>query len=705
MYRCNKIAFKNMKSTIIKSLPLLAIIFIGFLWRLYFTRIIAVRGDEIGYLYDSYLINQGEIPFKDFHSRSPIYLYFLAFNMKFFGNSISNVRIASVIASTLNIYFIYLIGKKLYNNKIGLLCGAIFAFSPFTVKIGAMLVSESLATTLVTLSIFVIIKALFDSKPYLLAFAGFIVGISIFVRRTACLLIFLIPIFILLYVLMEKTEQKRMKDKFYTFFKKSVIFLIPALLTGFLIFLFFAYLTSFEYMRDSFFGSTAGEGHLFSTILIIKNIPWLCYRSFFSILFFILFFIGITKALIKTNMYLFKYLLPFGTFLFFQFITPFKYDEIFTLILIFVLYAAILPSSVLIKLYRKHELKEIIFTLIALGFAYIILMHLKYYSRLWNQAAALILLLVVVEIIHEALQKGATGLRKKEIHENSMKKRTYLVNIKKGFEIIEKERFAVVIIVIISFFLFIEESIYDGQEKVILNLCYIFSLILLLYLVRFIHFPKIGWAEMIIVVWFFGFFVFYYTYGQFLEYYFYEFMASISLAGGIGVGYLIKGVPKNYRIVLRSFLIIAIVSILVSNSIVLNINEQQTNKSFPSPETIEKTAKFLKERTEPTEEIFTASFAIVVATGLRVPFDISHAYYYNHPEIYISREMLNYPTLDELKKYLIEKHVRYSVIDPATRLCYFLKNPDFEKFIMEHYTFVKSINQVEIYHLNEEYMS
>ena len=326
-------------------------------------------------------------------------------------------------------------------------------------------------------------------------------------------------------------------------------------------------------------------------------------------------------------------------------------------------------------------------------------MHLKYYLRLWEQVAVFILLLVMVEIIHGAFHKRARSLEKREIHEISVKKRTFLVNIKKGMKVIKKERFAITIVVIICFFLFVEESIYDTQEKVILNICYIFSLILLLYLVRFIHFPKLGFAEIVIILWFFGFFIFYYTYGTFIEYYYYEFMASISLAGGVGVGYLCKDISKNYRGVLHSFLTLTIVSIFVSNSLILNINEQETNKNFPTPSTVDKVSRFLKENTKPEEEIFTASLAVVVSADRRVPFDISHPYFYRKPSVYVSREKLNYPTIEELNEYLIEKPIRYCVIDSLTKLFYFSKNPDFEEFIMEHYIFVKKINQFEIYQL------
>ncbi len=70
MLNSNKIISKNMKCSIMKTFPLLVIIFIGFLLRLYFSRILAIRGDETGFLYDSYLITQGEIPFKDFHKKN-----------------------------------------------------------------------------------------------------------------------------------------------------------------------------------------------------------------------------------------------------------------------------------------------------------------------------------------------------------------------------------------------------------------------------------------------------------------------------------------------------------------------------------------------------------------------------------------------------------------------------------------------------------
>lgn len=98
----------------------------------------------------------------DFHP--PGYFFILWIWTKAFGFSEISVRIPSVIFSLLTIYIIYLIGRKLFTRKTGLLCALLLAINPLHIYYSQEARMYSFSALAVSLSFFLFIKLLKSEK-------------------------------------------------------------------------------------------------------------------------------------------------------------------------------------------------------------------------------------------------------------------------------------------------------------------------------------------------------------------------------------------------------------------------------------------------------------------------------------------------------------------------------------------------------------
>ncbi len=140
----------------------------------------------------------------DFHP--PLYYLVLKIWVNVFGSSEISVRFPSIIFGILTIYFIYLIGKKIFNQKVGLITALLLATSGLHIYYSQEARMYSLATFLVTLSVY-----LFLNKKWLI----FSVVIAL-IGMTDYVSLFIIPVFFI-------ADIKN--------WKKLLITLIPIILT------------------------------------------------------------------------------------------------------------------------------------------------------------------------------------------------------------------------------------------------------------------------------------------------------------------------------------------------------------------------------------------------------------------------------------------------------------------------------------------
>lgn len=178
-------------SSIPYNILLVGIVVVGFVLRYLGAVYGNIDLDEGIHLYDAKLITEGFVPFRDYFSREPYYIYSLALFVKLFGAQLLTSRLFAVISSTILIVLTYLLGKKIFSQPVGLIAAALFAFSPYAIYYNYLGNLYSVYPVCMGL-FFLACNRLFhkrDIKSALLA--GFLLGVSVHFYRIS---IFYYPI-------------------------------------------------------------------------------------------------------------------------------------------------------------------------------------------------------------------------------------------------------------------------------------------------------------------------------------------------------------------------------------------------------------------------------------------------------------------------------------------------------------------------------
>src|SRR3989344_3288051 len=198
---------------------LIIILFSGFFSQLWVAKTRWIGTDEGRLLYDGVLISHGETPFKDFFTRSPFLIYLIAFVQSLYSNpSIMTGRIISLLSNLFTGLLVFLIGKKIYGSKVGLLSSLLVLFSPL-IYLQTQIRTEPLQLFLVSLAMYFLYIHFENKKNKFLILYGLFLGLAVLVRANAAVFIITTPILILI-------NYKNLKDSF----KKSLYLIIPFLL-------------------------------------------------------------------------------------------------------------------------------------------------------------------------------------------------------------------------------------------------------------------------------------------------------------------------------------------------------------------------------------------------------------------------------------------------------------------------------------------
>ncbi|OGL38623.1 MAG: hypothetical protein A2042_03375 [Candidatus Schekmanbacteria bacterium GWA2_38_11] len=150
-------------------------------------------GDEVDYLWhglriargDSFetkeLLQGGYVHFNPSHW-GPGYIYFIGIILRFFNEKVFMIKLVQVILSTISVYLIYILAKKIFNESIALLSAFIFSIYPTLIAFTHYLWSETLYIFLLVIIIFfLIVFSLKKNKGYLLM-AGIVLGLASLVK-------------------------------------------------------------------------------------------------------------------------------------------------------------------------------------------------------------------------------------------------------------------------------------------------------------------------------------------------------------------------------------------------------------------------------------------------------------------------------------------------------------------------------------------
>jgi len=171
---------------------LFVILFISFLIRLLFLPERWINPDEGAHIYDAKFILEGKIPFVDYASRMPVYVYTIAAFLKVFECNYMSGRLLPLFSNIGIGILVFLIGDKLFNSKkIALLASAIYLFSPLSILWSVVVKTELLETLFVCIGMFLLLGYIKEEKEKytLLFFSGIFFALAYYVRQSAVVIL------------------------------------------------------------------------------------------------------------------------------------------------------------------------------------------------------------------------------------------------------------------------------------------------------------------------------------------------------------------------------------------------------------------------------------------------------------------------------------------------------------------------------------
>ena len=194
----------------IKSSPylsLVAILIVGFLIRLWLVDERWINPDEGAHLMDGRLVLDGLVPKVDYGSRQPLYVFIIAIFLKIFGISYISARLFPLFSVMGVALLIFLISKKLFNEKVALLASAIYTFLPLSVIESTIVKTEPLTTLLTCIGIYLVISGIENERISGLLFflSGIFLSLAYYVRESS--LAIPVAIFLFFVVMHMKTEK------------------------------------------------------------------------------------------------------------------------------------------------------------------------------------------------------------------------------------------------------------------------------------------------------------------------------------------------------------------------------------------------------------------------------------------------------------------------------------------------------------------
>jgi tetratricopeptide (TPR) repeat protein len=134
--------------------------------------------DELHYINWAKRISQGEFVGKNVFFGLPVYPYFLAVVYRFLGTGIWITRLVQVLLGTFSCFFVFLLGKKVFSAKTGLLSAFIFSIYGVLTFYEGYILSVTLAVFLYLLTLIVLLKAFELEKWNWFLLSGILLGVS-----------------------------------------------------------------------------------------------------------------------------------------------------------------------------------------------------------------------------------------------------------------------------------------------------------------------------------------------------------------------------------------------------------------------------------------------------------------------------------------------------------------------------------------------
>ena len=164
------------------------IFFSAFLLRLLFVILVPLDAGDTPE-YDDYALNLlGGFGFSANIKRPPLYPLLLTFIYFFFGHNFLAVRIVQAILDAITCVLVYLLGKKIFQNKKTAFFGASLAVvNPSLIASTSYILTETLTAFLLTSSMFILVKAWEEKRKRDWTVSGILLGLSTLTRPVTLL--------------------------------------------------------------------------------------------------------------------------------------------------------------------------------------------------------------------------------------------------------------------------------------------------------------------------------------------------------------------------------------------------------------------------------------------------------------------------------------------------------------------------------------
>lgn len=139
---------------------------------LFYTKVRWVNADEGAHLSDTQLMSERYIPFVDFQSREPVYVYLLFAGTKILGRSIFQVRMLPFIFFILNGLLIFYLAKIAFDKRIGFFASLIYWFLPFLFVFSPLTKTENFGIFFTLLAFCAFFKYFYSGKAIFALLSG-----------------------------------------------------------------------------------------------------------------------------------------------------------------------------------------------------------------------------------------------------------------------------------------------------------------------------------------------------------------------------------------------------------------------------------------------------------------------------------------------------------------------------------------------------
>lgn len=205
------------------KLVLVLILFLALFLRFVNISQYPMYGDELTLAYDGYSILKtgfdqtgAYLPFtfKMAGGHPPAYVYFSMPFIAIFGATDIGIRLLSVISGMGIVLLIYLLGRKLVNEKTGLFAAGLVALSPWDIHLSRIGFETHFALFLTTLGVYLFLKA--KDKHLMLVFSALSFGVAIHTYSTYKLTVPLLILILLWFIKYDIKEWFRKTKISYT---------------------------------------------------------------------------------------------------------------------------------------------------------------------------------------------------------------------------------------------------------------------------------------------------------------------------------------------------------------------------------------------------------------------------------------------------------------------------------------------------------